>query len=208
MADRPASSDEYVLLVEGPDDQHVVRHLCESNSNMPVFYILNKVDVYRLLAGIPGEILAEGRKVVGILVDANDNIHARWQAVSDRLLSVGIATPAAPEPNGTIIDFDGRPRVGIWLMPNNLSSGELEDFIASLIPPQDPVWPLSQAYIDGIPEVDRKFKQGKTLRAKVHSWLAARSEPRLMGSAIGAGDLNVESPERRRFVNWLRELFK
>ena len=208
MADRPASSDEYVLLVEGPDDKHVVRHLCRSDSGIPIFRIRKKGSVNELLRGIPGEVLAEGRTVVGILVDANDNLQARWQAVSDRLRGVDITLPACPEPNGTIVDFDGRPRVGVWLMPDNISPGELEDFVASLIPAQDPVWPLSEGYIDGIPEVDRKFKQGKVLRAKVHAWLASRSSPRRMGTAIGARDLNVELPECRRFVNWLRELFK
>ena len=58
--------------------------------------------------------------------------------------------PDQPEPSGTIIE--GRLRIGIWLMPDNRSTGELEDFVGSMIPSGDPVWPLSEAYIDGIPE--------------------------------------------------------
>lgn len=92
-------------------------------------------------------------------------------------------------------------------MPNNQESGELEDFVAGMIPKNDAVWPLSKKYVNDIPDYARKFRQGKTLRAKVHSWLATREEPRKMGAAIGAGDLNVAAPEAVRFVDWLRRLF-
>ena len=91
-------------------------------------------------------------------------------------------------------------------MPNNEAPGEIEDFVAGMIPESDPVWPRSQAYVDGIPVTDRKFR-GKILRAKVHSWLATREEPRMMGAAIGARDLNCDAPDAVRLVDWLRRLF-
>ena len=92
-------------------------------------------------------------------------------------------------------------------MPDNVSSGELEDFVVQMIPSNDVVWPLSQAYIDKIPEADRKFAKGKIQRAKVHAWLAAREHPRRMGSAIGVGDLDINVEVSKKFVTWLRELF-
>ena len=93
-------------------------------------------------------------------------------------------------------------------MPDNQSPGELEDFIVKMIPNDDPVWPRSTAYITEIPEEDRKFKEGKILRAKVHAWLAAREKPRPMGLAIKTKDLNISVESCQTFVNWLRELFK
>ena len=133
---------------------------------------------------------------------------SRWQAVADKLRSAGIQQPpATPARNGTIIDVVGKPRVGVWLMPDNASCGELENFFADMIPPGDPVWPLSKAYIGGIPEKHRKFAQGKILRAKVHAWLAARKKPRPMGLAIKARDLDVNVANSREFLAWLRRLF-
>ena len=76
-----------------------------------------------------------------------------------------------------------------------------------MIPNDDVVWPLSQAYVDGIPEPDRRFSDRKIVRAKVHSWLATREEPRLMGAAIGAGDLDMDAPGAIRLMEWLRRLF-
>ena len=93
------------------------------------------------------------------------------------------------------------------MMPDNKSSGELEYLVAGMIPAGDVVWPLSEAYIASIPSEARKFTEGKILRAKVHAWLATREEPRKMGAAIGARDLNAGAPAAVQLVDWLRRLF-
>ena len=92
-------------------------------------------------------------------------------------------------------------------MPDNVSGGQVEEFFAGMIPKDDPVWPRSEAYVDRIPAADRKFSSSKSLRAKVHSWLATREKPRMMGAAIGAGDLNIEAPGAVQLVDWLRRMF-
>ena len=187
-----------VLLVEGVDDEHVVKHLRDhrNHPDIPEFDIDNKEGFPNLEAAIGPEIKAPGRIVVGIPADANDHPDRRWQAVSARLRNASIEPPpAALEPDGTIIE--GTPRAGIWLMPDNRLAGELEDFIEQLIPADDRVWPLAQMYIDGIPAADRKFSDGKIQRARIHAWLAARAEPRKMGGAIGAGRSGGGRAQRR-----------
>lgn len=203
-------SDRYVLLVEGNDDEHVVHHIADRLDATLNFRILRKGGIVPLLAAIERDLRVPEREAVGILVDANDDTGARWQAVTDRIRRAGldIEPPASPDPEGTIIpDGPRRPRVGIWLMPDNQSPGELEDFVAAMIPNGDPVWPRARDYIDGIPEADRRFAEGKTERAKVHAWLAARGDPRRMGAAIGAGDLATGVPPCQAFADWLRRLF-
>lgn len=194
-----------LLVVEGQDDEHVIRHLRQRNLPMPDFRIASRSSVSELLRAIEGDVQAPGRTALGILVDADGDVKGRWQAVADRLRRVKIEAPQAPDPSGTVIE--GRPRIGVWLMPNNESPGEIEDFVAGLIPESDPVWPRSQEYVDGIPVTDRKFSSGKILRAKVHSWLATRDEPRMMGAAIHARDLSPDAPDAVRLVGWLRRLF-
>ena len=202
-----------VLLVEGPDDKHVVIHLSERSGLEQNFWIIEKEGKDTLLDSIVLEARTPGRTVMGVVLDANDDLDARWQAVTDRLNRLRREDhfdlpdlPAKPEPGGTILD--GRLRIGIWLMPDNLSTGELEDFVGSMIPSGDPVWPRAEDFIDGIPPDDRKFAPGKIQRAKVHAWLAAREAPRLMGLSIRAGDLDTNASNSATFVNWLRELFK
>ena len=205
---RPISSSQdpsRVFLVEGQDDEYVVRRLREQHQAVPSFSILNKQTISKLLPSISLEIRAPDRQAVGILVDADDDIATRWDAVRGQLSKADIHPPTAPDSAGTIID--GTPRVGIWLMPNNESLGELEDFVVRMIPDGDEVWPLSQRYIEEIPEAERKFSAKKKLRAQLYAWLAARKDPRQMGLAIRARDLEVDGELSNTFVAWLTKLF-
>ena len=149
---------------------------------------------------------APGREVVGIIVDANDDLAARWAAIKDRLQracpDIELGDPAR---GGTIAGSE--PRAGIWLWPDNESEGEIEDFVARMVPCDDPVWPLSRCYIEGIPVDHRRFSEGKTRRAEIHARLATRREPRRMGAAIRAGDLKVCGPLAERFASALGKLF-
>ncbi len=223
---RPPSSspDPRVLLVEGEDDKHVVLQLCDHHESFSVdwpsktavlsspsassFSVEEKGGICGLLSAIEPAIKVSGRQAVGILADANDDVDKRWNAITCRLPKVGTRLPASPNPAGTIIDgTDGTPRVGIWLMPNNESCGELEDFVVQMIRGADRVWPLSQGYIKKIPQADRKFSEKKEKKAQLYAWLAARKDPGRMGSAIGAGDLEIGGKLSKKFVDWLRQLF-
>lgn len=194
-----------LLLVEGEDDAHVVRHLCRHQVTMPDFAISDKKGFPQLKNAIRPEIKVAGRIALGILVDANDDFDARWQAVAHQLRQAAVDPPTRATAAGIVVD--GKPRVGVWLMPDNGSTGELEDFIQKLLPTGDPVWPRARHYIDDIPAAHRKFAAGKILRAQIHAWLATRKEPRKMGAAVGAGDLNVTHPLATQFADWLRRLF-
>ena len=136
---RPLSEpSNRLLLVEGSDDQHVIRHLWERRYRQPApFQISPRDGIIRVIDAIRDEARVLGRQALGIVLDANDSPATRWQSISDRLASLGIQTPATPDPDGTIIASTGDiPRIGIWLMPDNRSLGELEDFVAQMIPRQ------------------------------------------------------------------------
>ena len=198
-----------LLLVEGPSDKHVVRGLrrrFRGKHSIPEFEIQEKRSVDSVLSVIEAEIDVPGRIALGVLVDANDAVAERWKAVTGRIRR---ARPDMmlenPVTDGTIIR--GRPDVGIWLWPDNKSQGQLEDFVARMIPNSDPVWPLSRKYIDGIPKEDRRFPERKTTRAQLYAWLATRKAPGFMGTTIGEDDLEVDGALVIRFVAWLRSLF-
>ena len=196
---------ERILLVEGVDDKHVARHLRLQNPDMPGFCISEKEGFSNLRSAISPEVKVSDRTALGILVDADDDPNARWDQIVHQLQKADVEQPSRMDPDGTIVE--NRPRIGIWLMPDNESPGELEDFIEQLIPPRDLVWPLAQRYIDGIPEADRKFKTAKIKRARIHAWLAALADPLQMGTAIRTGDLNAKAPLAMKFTEWLRRLF-
>lgn len=215
-----------VLLVEGRSDEQVVLHLCNRHSSFsvegefgseyvelntssrPSFSVIVKNNDSELLKSLRLELSpAAGREVVGIIIDADDDIVKRWDDLRARLAGVSIQLPDKPKPNGTVIKAEGLPHVGIWIMPDNSATGELEDFAQQMLQADDPVWPLSQIYINGIPEEHRKFQPHKLTKAQFHAWLATRARPGLIGRAIRATDLEIDGPLCRKFIAWLEELF-
>ena len=159
-----ASPSACLLIVEGDDDEHVAAHLARANSAMPFFRTRVTRGFPGLLAAIGPEIKSPGRLALGMMVDANEDPRGRWRSLRGRLGEEGVTLPDAPERNGTIVEAG--PRIGIWMMPDNQSSGELEDFIEKLIPPDDPVWKMACQFIDAIPDSERKFPGHKQTKAK------------------------------------------
>ena len=209
-SDSHARKAPRVLLVEGSDDQHVVLQLYLRAHGKPHFYISDKRGVHPLLNSIRGEVNVPDREALGIVLDADDEISARWDDVVSRLEEAGITgVPDGPEPGGVCIEGSAElPRVGIWVMPDNESSGELEDFVSRMVPDGDPVWCRAESYIDGIPADIREFSDKKVQRATVYAWTATREQPGRMGAAIKKGDLEVDGELATKFMKWLRRLFR
>ncbi len=210
---QPYSEDSpRILLVEGQDDAHVVKQLIDLEGGVDDFTIVVKDGLPNLIAGLPLEFESDAREVIGIIVDADSDTSRRWGDLQAKL-NDQVHLPGSMSIGGTIVDAnEGVPRVGVWIMPNNVDAGELEDFIRRMIPETDAIWPRSQQYIEEIvdefPTIPpRPFRDNKILRAQVHAWLATREAPRRMGQAIGRGDLDASAPIAIEFIGWLRRLF-
>ena len=210
----PTSSPGW-LVVEGQNDLHLVTHLCRrSDPGLgSAFAFHDAQGVNGVLDRVRAYINQPDVSAVGFVVDADADPVNRWREVADRITAANsdIQLPPSPEPDGTIIPENpaiGSPRIGIWVMPDNSATGELEDFVAQMIPGGDPVWPLSQDYIDGIPPEARKFDDDSITKNQVHAWLAARRFPGLVGLAIREGDLSVNNPLSQCFLTWLSRLFR
>ena len=219
-------SNRGILLVEGVDDKHLLWQICRrqevlflverAGGDLSVtlrtqatsFHILDIGSRSELLQSVRTTVDGSERPAVGIVVDADANLENCWNDVVNSFDRTGIRLPPTPEPTGTIIPENGfSPRIGIWLMPDNESNGELEDFALGMLPANDTVWQSSVSYIDGIPHRERKFEPDKTDKAKLHAWLATRREPGRMGAAVGAGDLEIEGSLCQNFLSWLTRLF-
>ena len=215
-----------ILLVEGVDDKHVVWHLCRrdqvlfsvnrSDYNLSVtlqsrsttFEISEKGNRSELLKSVGVIATTRQFRSIGLLLDADRDIQKCWDEVTKEFSRVSIQLPPAPSLTGTIIPEQlGQPRIGIWLMPDNTSSGEVEDFVMRMMPANDVVWPIADGYIKSIPGPARQFEQVKADKAKLYAWLATRREPSRMGAAIGHLDMEVNGPLCQDFLNWLADVF-
>ena len=204
--------EKKILIVEGGDEKHFVRHLCALvGIDVPV--IVDKKGAQNLIKTIRAELSSSGREVIGFVLDANDDMPARWQEISDEFSREGINLPVSPDVDGTIVNCRNYvsnislDRIGLWLMPDNNSIGELENFIMTMIPDDDREWRKAQNYINDILERNGKFSQNKIPKAMVSAWLATRKLPGLIGKALQAGDLEINGHLCQKFISWLNQMY-
>jgi len=209
-------AERFLLLVEGSEDAHVLHHL-RKRHQIPeeTFTIRPSKDdggIDALLGTLPTQLKANDLERLGIVVDADTDLDARWAAVRNILLQAGgVDIPAAPDPGGTIVTIE-RPdrtlRVGVWIMPDNVIRGMLEDFVTCLVPANDTLWPRAVNCVVQIPESERRFSPAHQAKAHIHTWLAWQEEPgRPMGQAITKRYLDAEAESAQRFIAWIRRLF-
>lgn len=198
-----------VLLVEGDTDGHVVAALAQHFEVPENFELLACGGAKEALRRFNGLVLKAGQECVGLLIDANSDLAARWRAVVDRLKNYDYELPGQPAREGLIIDSpSGRyPRLGVWLMPNNQVPGMLEDFCLELVEADKKSVAEEAVDLAGERGVST-FKAAHRSKAVVHTYLAWQDEPgKPLGQSITAQALRPDQPLAKSFAGWLERLF-
>lgn len=203
------------LLVEGNDDFHVVHALFNKNG-VPVdnrenpnrlFSVKDCKGIEPLLETFP--ILLKTMERVGVIIDADTDIQNRWFQVSNILTTAGFDVPNTPSSDGIILQKEN-VRIGVWLMPNNLVNGMLEDFMSFLISDDDQLLSHAQRILNEIEALgSNKYNIIHRSKALIHTWLSWQEEPGSpLGQSITKRYLDIESSDiAEKFVNWTRRLF-
>lgn len=216
-------SQNYLLLVEGKNDQHVIWSLLEHYGVPETFEVkpiegIDKLsasfeDVFaRFLDIIEVQLttIVEGK--VGVVIDADTDLAARWRSTRDILIKSGYnSIPQMPTPGGIIIQQSGKPTVGIWVMPDNQIPGMLEDFVSFLRPQDDLLWPFAEEAVQKVKAIEEeyRFRDKYESKARIHTWLAWQKEPgKPMGQAITARYLDADAPHAQELMAWIRQLFE
>jgi hypothetical protein len=215
---------KHTLLVEGWDDQYVLRNLLKANHISSVIAqrelvelesiaIIGKEGINNVLSSL--SVIVDDRDLerLGIVVDADLDLNARWSSLRNILLQFGTANiPPHPTPTGTIFTLEQPLRqitVGIWLMPDNSLPGILEDFVSFLVPDGDALWEKALNCVAEIPQAERRFPAAQQRKAELHTWLAWQKEPGTpLGLAVTAGYFQSNAPHAQQFVNWVQRLFE
>nr|VFK39892.1 MAG: hypothetical protein BECKTC1821E_GA0114239_100585 [Candidatus Kentron sp. TC] len=199
-----------VVLTEGKDDCHVILALCE-HYGIPErfgFYdcgsdekVLKKMSA--LIAG------SQPVETICVVLDAdNPNLHGKWNSIRSRLQERNYSIPNIPRREGTILQANNNPTIGIWLMPDNNLNGMLEDFCRQLAMPDAIGYAEScvhQAKRDGY----ATFTDSHESKAVIHTFLAWQNRPGMpLGQAITACSLSPNQPIAEKFVVFLRYLFE
>lgn len=212
---QPSEESPYRLLVEGPDDLHSVIHLAkrhgfdwEDESRVRPF-VRSENGIDGLLAAIPVTLKGTYERI-GIILDADADLAARWTQVRDRARRAGLDLPASPHPEGTILQ-GRRPgsRIGFWLMPDNISPGALEHFLGKLVLSSGhPIWSYAGEATTEARRRGAECPETEHGKSVLYTWLAWQRDPGLpFGLALKAGLFQTDSEEAQRFVAWFRRLF-
>ncbi len=202
-----------ILLVEGSDDEHVLKHICGNRGVPHLDEVRTHGGVETLLESIPVRLrLSQDGDIVGVVIDADTDVKARWESLRDRLINVGYqSVPADPTPDGTIVDPPAQtllPRVGVWIMPDNQTNGILENFLRFLVPQECTLFRHVLSSVATIPAADRRFGPLAEPKAIIHTWLAWQEEPgKPLGTAITARFLDPNVAHVDVLVSWLNRLF-
>lgn len=222
----PSLPTDGVLLVEGQDDKHIVWHLCARDQSAfsvrrneydhfvtllaksTTFHIAEQGNRPKVISAMGQLLKARNPKPFGVVVDADDDHENCWSQIVAGFNGTGVKLPSSPDPKGTIIPEEGfLPRIGIWLMPNNISTGEIENFIKEMVSTNDVIWPLSEGYINRIPDHEKRFAKNKIGKATIFAWLSTKREPGRIGAAIGDNELEVDGQQCKEFLAWITRLF-
>ena len=212
-----------LLLVEGSDDLHVMMNLFEVRRVPEEFDVAipggsmsnaENGGIERLINSIPIRLRESELECLAIVVDADSSATSRWESIHDRLVNAGInGLPGAHSDMGTIAELYVGPepqkqvRFGLGIMPDNQSTGMLEDFVAGMIDESDAMLPQVDGFLASIPAEQRRYSNAHAAKARLHTWLAISERPgRPMGQAIKADSyLNANHPSVDPFLDWLRK---
>lgn len=213
--------DRSTLFVEGPDDQHVVIHVLKRygvsveldscRDWYPLIQVVepgrNKDHILRIMTpmievGLP--------RRLGFLMDANSSLAATWKDIKDRLHAASVPVPEEIHRDGFVgvSDRYGK-RVGAWLMPDNENTGAMEEFLTTLIPSDDSLWPYARKATDEAKSHGAAFPPRSFHKAALRAWLAWQETPGMpYGTAIQRQFFRAGGETADRFVDWFRRLFE
>ena len=81
-----------VLLVEGNDDEHVFKHICGNRGIAHLDDVIAHDGDRELLESLYARLKASNEEgdIIGVVLDADTDLDARWQSVRDRFHQGGI----------------------------------------------------------------------------------------------------------------------
>lgn len=199
-----------VLLVEGPEDCYIINKFCKNNTIKENSFDFckcgNDSQVLEKLGAILKESYSSMVEVVGVILDADNDIQERYNQIKLKLNKYKTLPKTLPK-DGLVITETDLPKLGIWIMPNNQDNGALEEFYLEL------ATNIDTDFIDKvITEAETKgltsFKSQHRNKAIMHTYFAWQDKPNApLYSAVNKIALNNNHEIAKNFKNWLEKLF-
>ena len=190
---------KYLSVWQNPDKTYVVNIKIQNSADEVLNH--DTLSTYAKQSGL---------KAFGVIVDADMDASSRWRSIMSLALRLGFEnTSEEISQEGFIcINSDGL-RFGAWVMPDNISSGMVENFCKSLSDTTTPLWSHAEASCSSSLKHGAEWKQVHKHRAEMFTWLAWQDPPLgQMGRAILKGKLNHEAEPAKAFIAWFKKLYE
>jgi len=152
-----------------------------------------------------------GLSRLGIVIDADHapsgGFNARYRRLSDTLAEHGYRATEDPQAGFLFEHNDGLPPVGLWIMPDNVADGMLEDFVEqSIVADQQPLLAHARSSIETLPVT--LYKPIHAHKALVGTWRAWQKTPcGPLSQVVKEGAIDLNAPLAQRFKTWLKATF-
>ncbi|MEA5470330.1 DUF3226 domain-containing protein [Spirulina sp. 06S082] len=204
-----------ILIVEGNTDKRVIPELMEKNGIVwpdkkhPVQIKVYGGDRQINRDRIRFALQQSGLKVLGIMLDADNNFSGRWESIRNICTPLMSDFPEELPETGLIHTAPNGVKFGVWIMPDNQNRGMLETFLAYLIPDRsEPIWDYAKEATQEAKKRGAPFIEPHTDKANIHTWLAWQNEPgNQLHTAIMAKIFEPTHPKAQIFVNWFKTLY-
>jgi hypothetical protein len=208
------------LIVEGNDDKFSVASLMgfyvewpDQKEKAPV-HIDGGNGAEEILSNkfLITELKAPGLQVLGVMLDANGNsAQERYGTIRYQVSQTFPHLPDDLPADGLIAENLQHLRFGVWIMPDNAFTGDLELFLKELVP--DVGVSQSWKYAVDVVDVARTQKNcpcrpAHVSKANLYTWLAWQEPPgQSPGRALTQKILDPHCDKAKPFVQWFMKLY-
>ena len=183
MAGETRITNDYVILVEGKDEQNFFPALADARQ-LPLVQFLpynGKSELGPLLRTLPK--LPDFARVrgLGVTRDADDSFQGAYESVTALLRSARLPVPA-----GELTAAQGKPVTAVFILPGGQQPGALEDTLLASVNGL-PTLLLVEDFVARVEQL-RNAALSEAAKAKVRSYMAVQDPSHdLLGASAKAG---------------------
>ena len=144
------------------------------------------------------------------MFDANGNPKGRYERLRRSCLGLFPDMPEELPKTGLVLENGDQKRFGVWIMPDNIATGELETFLRYLVPDlSEPIWKYAAECVTTARDLGAECRETHIPKARLYTWLAWQDPPGYSpGIALTKKILDPHSPHASIFVAWFRDLYQ
>jgi len=159
---------------------------------------------------LTAELKASHVETVGVMLDADERPSGRYQRIRELVSQLFPNLPTQMPGEGVIVGNEDQKRLGIWLMPDNLSEGDLETFLRYLVPDHsETIWTQAVESTRHARRLGAPCRERHLPKAELYTWLSWQDPPGYSpGTALTKKILDPYSAHASTFVRWFTDLYQ